>query len=937
MRTIALSAVCASLMAGAAFGQPMQLDPEGFGTVPVTDQQSLVSLGSDLGPGFVPAKRYTRGPVRTMADATGFLDVNHGRDVRSGCTAVLIAPTILMTNAHCVPQSGPDRAKSIVFQTGFEDPNRTRHVEYLRVDPMAIEYHPAPLDMALLRLIDGSERVQPITFDIADPEPDESLFIVGHPKARAKHVSMSPCFAANEPMDGVTVLHDCNTHKGNSGSFIVSQERRDTVVGLHKRGASEGARFNMGTAMTRIASISPEFSRILGQDYVPVKPAPPRPVAGDPVSMVEACDRYAAHPYNPDNPPGINGVDWNDLVVTDAIAICDAALAMLPKHNRARYNLARAYHKDGQYEEARRLFERGIERDYAASFHNLASLYEGGLSVETDLKEAARLYERAAKLGHAVAARALGDMYRDAQGKTQDYKQAMTFYRQAFDLGDPEGAAKIGWLYANGFGVPKDNDEALAWYKIAAQADVDWAVNNLGSQYRNRGQYALAKQTFERALGLGYESYPNRNLAQLYQNGWGVPQDYDKAEEHYRAADAAGHPDAKRLLGDMFRDRKDGKSDPQMALALYEEAAEDGDKEAFAKIGHLYARKYVELGSDDETYKAAVNALEVAAAADIAWGKRELGRLYRLGRGVPEDKAKAVALFREAMEEDRNAKVRLADMYLRGEALPVDGKRALRLLEEAEAEDYDWARGKLIALLSRMPDASSVLYLDSYDNGKRTRAEQLAKQLEEVNFLLAWAQVIGLVEAPIPETVEQAMRLKMIDGFRDEKWTEQDGLDFRARLQGMHKRARALLAVHLDDLEARPEDGWLWGNLPYLRSPGALEVLFAGELVPPKLSAEERRTRGRLLLLEARESAEFDPDGPQTVVDGRAQPLPIREIQQALNAVGFAAGSADGKMGPATRRALSGFQRAVGLEPTGQTDAVTLYALINARWLGITF
>jgi TPR repeat protein len=934
MRRLVFSAVCAGLVAGVAQAQPMQLDPEGFGSVPVSGQQALVSMASDLGPGFVPAKRFTRAPIRPVADATGFLDLKYAHGGRNACTAVLIAPTILMTNAHCVPQTGPERVINIVFQTGFEDSNRTRRVEFLRVDPTAIEFYPAPIDAALLRLIDRSERVAPIRFDIADPLPDESLFIVGHPLAASKQVSTGACFAANEPLNGDTVLHTCNTHEGSSGSFIVSNERRNTVIGLHKWGAKHGARYNMGTRMTEIASISPEFSKVLGQEFVPSKPKPPQPVAENPISMVEACDRYAAHPYNPDNPPGIVGVDWDDLIVTDAIAICDAALKLLPKHDRANFNLARAHHKNGQYDEARRLLERGVDRDYAAAYHNLAALYAGGLGVEVDLDEAGRLYERAADLGHAVSALQLGDMYRDARGKPQDYDKAMAYYRKAYEGGYAEGAAKIGWMIGEGKGVPKDMEGAISWYKIAAQSDVAWAINNLGHAYLEQERYALAKQNFEHAIVLGYETYPNRNMGLLYENGWGVPRDYDKAEAHYLAADAAGHSTAKRLLGDLYRDRDDSKRDPQQALSYYEESVKSGDKEGLAKIGHLYARRHIQLGSDEETYKAAVDALEKAVAEDIAWSKRELGRLYRYGRGVPEDKARAVALFREAMDKDRNAKIRLADMYLRGEGVPVDGKRALRMLEEVEAEDDDWARGKLIALLSRVPAPDYVIDPKAYEYGNRTKAEQKSEQLEDVNFTLAWAQIIGAVKAPIPETEGYSLRLARLSALM----TKGDANGhFETTARKMHDRARALLAVHLDDLEARPEDGWLWGGLPHVGGPDMMQVLFGAEFNDKPLSAKDINTRNRLLVVEARRSAKNNPEGPQVYTNGRSQNMTVRETQTLLTDVGFKPGIPDGKVGPATRRALSGFQRALGLEPTGQPDAVTLFALRRAKWNGFRF
>jgi peptidoglycan lytic transglycosylase B len=53
----------------------------------------------------------------------------------------------------------------------------------------------------------------------------------------------------------------------------------------------------------------------------------------------------------------------------------------------------------------------------------------------------------------------------------------------------------------------------------------------------------------------------------------------------------------------------------------------------------------------------------------------------------------------------------------------------------------------------------------------------------------------------------------------------------------------------------------------------------------------------------------------------------IERIQGRLNHLGFAAGAADGVMGPATRSALREFQQSAGIVPDGYPDSATLTAL----------
>ena len=57
----------------------------------------------------------------------------------------------------------------------------------------------------------------------------------------------------------------------------------------------------------------------------------------------------------------------------------------------------------------------------------------------------------------------------------------------------------------------------------------------------------------------------------------------------------------------------------------------------------------------------------------------------------------------------------------------------------------------------------------------------------------------------------------------------------------------------------------------------------------------------------------------------------VRSVQQALNDKGYNAGPVDGQWGPATEDALTRFQHAAGVAPTGAPDRPTLAALGVAK------
>ena len=60
---------------------------------------------------------------------------------------------------------------------------------------------------------------------------------------------------------------------------------------------------------------------------------------------------------------------------------------------------------------------------------------------------------------------------------------------------------------------------------------------------------------------------------------------------------------------------------------------------------------------------------------------------------------------------------------------------------------------------------------------------------------------------------------------------------------------------------------------------------------------------------------------------GDFPPERVRRVQERLTAAGFDAGPADGEMGERTRAALREFQRARGLDPTGEPNERTLTEL----------
>jgi len=79
-------------------------------------------------------------------------------------------------------------------------------------------------------------------------------------------------------------------------------------------------------------------------------------------------------------------------------------------------------------------------------------------------------------------------------------------------------------------------------------------------------------------------------LARLYENGWGVPQNYKVARELYlKYMDEGGsREDVDYRLGLLYENGLGGEKNLERARELYVSAANDGTKEVFLRMWNFY-------------------------------------------------------------------------------------------------------------------------------------------------------------------------------------------------------------------------------------------------------------------------------------------------------------------------------------------------------------
>ncbi len=115
----------------------------------------------------------------------------------------------------------------------------------------------------------------------------------------------------------------------------------------------------------------------------------------------------------------------------------------------------------------------------------------------------------------------------------------------------------------------------------------------------------------------------------------------------------------------------------RQAVRLYERAAEAGEPAALTRLGDYYNFGIRPVREDIdravELYEEAVAAGDPAAAAT-------LGMMHRLGRGVPRDPERMIALMEQSADAGYHfAQYRLAQTYLSGEGVADDALAALGL------------------------------------------------------------------------------------------------------------------------------------------------------------------------------------------------------------------------------------------------------------------
>jgi TPR repeat protein len=157
------------------------------------------------------------------------------------------------------------------------------------------------------------------------------------------------------------------------------------------------------------------------------------------------------------------------------------------------------------------------------------------------------------------------------------------------NAGDATAQWQVAAAYDSGRWVRRDGKQAKRWYLAAAEQGYAEAQNSLGSALQAEGNLGKAREWYEKASAQNHALATN-NLAYLYDLGFGVPQDRQKAFALYSRAADLGWAEAMWNISVMYGAGQKGEGPDLQNACVWTFRAQhfaDGEAKVLANISHV--------------------------------------------------------------------------------------------------------------------------------------------------------------------------------------------------------------------------------------------------------------------------------------------------------------------------------------------------------------
>jgi len=170
-----------------------------------------------------------------------------------------------------------------------------------------------------------------------------------------------------------------------------------------------------------------------------------------------------------------------------------------------------------------------------------------------------------------------------------DYKTALKELSVAVKEGKPAATNLMGKIYQNGWGVHADMDLAKSYYKKGANTGHIDSVNSLRAL--DDIEYLKELSAIKEKALEGNATAQNR-LGEMYEYGFGLKRDLEKAFEQYKLAADQGFVTAQHNIGRSYNFGTGIKQDFAVAENWYRIAANKGYNKSMFYLGTLYATNH---------------------------------------------------------------------------------------------------------------------------------------------------------------------------------------------------------------------------------------------------------------------------------------------------------------------------------------------------------
>lgn len=163
--------------------------------------------------------------------------------------------------------------------------------------------------------------------------------------------------------------------------------------------------------------------------------------------------------------------------------------------------------------------------------------------------------------------------------KTENYQEAFKWFGIAADKGNPEAMYDLGYMYENGEGMDQDYPKAMFWYRKAIAKGHIGSMVALGIIYQNSDLYLEAENSYRLAAGKG-----SAEGMELLGNLYFLQEKYKQALEWYKQAASFGKKDSMYQIAEIYEQGFGVAADENEAKVWYRKAAAKGHELAKEKL-----------------------------------------------------------------------------------------------------------------------------------------------------------------------------------------------------------------------------------------------------------------------------------------------------------------------------------------------------------------